>query len=83
MKAMAQDWQHKAEVHETMEAFVTLGKRLDTYLEMLKAGFALCQLAEQMRSEQLHAQAKTILNQFHKELEARPLFEVIDIEDMQ
>lgn len=83
MRQMAQDWEHSAAVRETAEAFVVLGKRLDTYLEMLKAGFALCELAEKMRSVQLHQQAERIMDQFQKELEVRPLFEVITEEEMQ
>lgn len=80
---MAKDWEHSAAVKETAEEFTILGKRLDTYLEMLKAGFALCDLAHQMRSVQLHEQARLIMTQFQRELEVRPLFRVIDESEMQ
>ena len=83
MRQMAQDWEHSAAVKETDEAFVILGRRLDTYLEMLKAGFALCELAEKMKSIQLHQQAQRIMDQFQRELEVRPLFEVIEEDEMQ
>lgn len=83
MSPMATDWEHRAEVEETAEAFLILGKRLSTYIDMLNAGLSLCNLANQMKSQQLHDQAQRIMRQFQRELEARPLFTIIEEDELQ
>lgn len=82
MNSSDSKWDYEPNVDATAEKCLAIGRRFDSYMEMVKAAYALCHLAKMMKNVALHTQAEAILKQFERELRARPLFSVIDDKEL-